>query len=1041
MKLIRLVTGCFLFLVSLMVYCISLSAGAYPGESAQFVAGISGLFPAMSPGHPLWVMCATIMSYLPLGGIAARLNIFSALCGAAAVWLMFEVMVSAVLLAVEEDDRIQRMIDIAAWSAGVVAAVCMAFCVPFWMVSTRAHFLGFDIMMLLVAFRIMCAAARSLRRPGLYVLAVLSGLMCAESAMFIMFLPLFVVWTVIVIRSDEDAKASAYILPALLFMAGLTLYFIAALMFMGSEGYVLRGYTGYWHVLTVIAQDQYVQIARSLPRQKWLIILMVTVIPWIAAMMSGRRALNGERGFWLIALHVLLTAIGVSLVLNIDYLSPWRIMGGMRLLVTPYVLSAAVLGYLAAYWLLYFKVSAMQTESHTWERTAPVLGYSSAVSLIVLVVAMPFLNFSSADGRKSELIARMCGEIIESMEGRTWLVSNGFLDNHLLIAAKERGIKLNIISMKGDVNEIYAKYNAARFDSARLKNLANISTLQMVLEWFAMDKGAAAKTAILSESDIWYGAGLVPMPNKMVFLGVAKPDAADVRKALDGNKEFWGRMQDAGGARLTDEPILGAYIDYLQRHASMVANNMGVLLEDNSMEKEAYGAYSISRKMFPGNISALLNMYSLASSGLKVNDAAAIKTEVDALVKDKKARYSAWSLSRVFGYVRHSRTYADNGWIWALSGQPGIAASGFKRAVDLAPAENKPLAKQQLAEFYLTQNMGKESEAIYRELLAVKPDNTRALLGLIRIKERDGELAEVKKLLDVAEKAGLDKTVLSYEMAMYSTLLGDNDKARVLLQDIIQLQPGYSPAWFLLVDVMVRQKDKDGLDELIRESDKTKDLSGLVDYARSQQSILSGAWGQALSFTEKALSKNPGNIRLLVQAMRMSVMQARKDDAFGYANRILKQESSHPFANYIMGSIMSSRGNYSQAKDFLQKSIEKERTAPAVNDLAWVCLQLCENSEAERLAREALKISPDLYTALDTLGMVLLETGRLAEAEKLFNKAITLNPKDFRIQLNLAELYAKQGNSAKQAELVSTLKKNISHMSTADQERLTRLSR
>ena len=53
----------------------------------QFIGRVLGV--AHNPGYPLYILLTHAFSYLPIGSLAYRINLFSALCGAIAVWLMF----------------------------------------------------------------------------------------------------------------------------------------------------------------------------------------------------------------------------------------------------------------------------------------------------------------------------------------------------------------------------------------------------------------------------------------------------------------------------------------------------------------------------------------------------------------------------------------------------------------------------------------------------------------------------------------------------------------------------------------------------------------------------------------------------------------------------------------------------------------------------------------------------------------------------------------------------------------------------------------
>jgi hypothetical protein len=94
-----------------IVYGISLYPSVPPGDSGEIIAAVCSGGVIHPPGYPLYAMLAKPFSWLPLGSIAWRLNLFSAVAGAGAVFL--------IALAVAEWTRNSK--------AGLLAAGLFAF--------------------------------------------------------------------------------------------------------------------------------------------------------------------------------------------------------------------------------------------------------------------------------------------------------------------------------------------------------------------------------------------------------------------------------------------------------------------------------------------------------------------------------------------------------------------------------------------------------------------------------------------------------------------------------------------------------------------------------------------------------------------------------------------------------------------------------------------------------------------------------------------------------------------------------------------------
>ncbi len=78
-----------LFVGSFLLYVSTMAPSVAPGDSAefQFVPYILGI--AHPPGYALYILLGKLFTLLPLGSVAYRMNLFTALCGALAVSLTY----------------------------------------------------------------------------------------------------------------------------------------------------------------------------------------------------------------------------------------------------------------------------------------------------------------------------------------------------------------------------------------------------------------------------------------------------------------------------------------------------------------------------------------------------------------------------------------------------------------------------------------------------------------------------------------------------------------------------------------------------------------------------------------------------------------------------------------------------------------------------------------------------------------------------------------------------------------------------------------
>src|SRR5512140_1123184 len=69
-----------LFLVCLLVLLRTMAPTVYELDSAEFATGAAILGIVHSPGYPLFTLLSHLFTYLPVGDVAYRVNLFTAVC-------------------------------------------------------------------------------------------------------------------------------------------------------------------------------------------------------------------------------------------------------------------------------------------------------------------------------------------------------------------------------------------------------------------------------------------------------------------------------------------------------------------------------------------------------------------------------------------------------------------------------------------------------------------------------------------------------------------------------------------------------------------------------------------------------------------------------------------------------------------------------------------------------------------------------------------------------------------------------------------------
>jgi Tfp pilus assembly protein PilF len=1031
-----------------VVYLLTLSSGAYPGESANLIAQHGGLTPILSTTNPLWSLIAWMLAHLPIGSLATRLNVFSVLCAATAIGLFYHIVAGTIYGAVEERTPGHAIAGTAAMMGGIAACLFLAFSIPFWIVANRAHTASFDILLLCIVTSLFLSYTRNFSKRILLLFAFLYGLGTVEFSTFIVLGPVFAGFLFFVLWSERLLTPQLIIRVILFYMLGLLLYVVSASRFYMSDAREFQQVAGFWQIIWMTWRNQYFLIMHSLPKLWWLMLILVSIIPWVTCLMVGKRGLNAEKEWSYYILHAAMTALTLAALFNVK-IAPWRLSGIRTLLVTPYVLLASVYGYLVAYWYL-LPVTVWSTEKPFNAMLKKWLGPILIAPALLAVCIAPFLNLPVANARSAKSINVYVRSIVADLEGRSWLFSDGLLDNNIIITAAEMKKPLRVFNLALGNNETYMRYVSSFMDNDRLKSMTQVGMGPLLLEWFAGDRDIEKKAAVFSAADLWITVGLTPFPNKTVFLGLRDSRGIDVRQLVGEHQKFWDEVVPLlKKTRDSKDPFAPLVAEILLRHASMMANNMGVLLADLGHTNEAFAAYAKSREISPDNISALLNQYSMIESGFVTDGATVIKIRKDldelreVTAKLQQEQY-IHRLVRCYGFIRTSEAFASLGWAFSLSGDANLAEAGLRKAIDLGPKDGRRV-KEALAFLYLTQNQDSQSEALYRELVEKNPKDAAPYLGLARIAASKGDFKTAASMLETAESKGAPKNQTDMEWATFYLMKNDVPKARSILEGLVNRDPDLPDAWFMLAGVLIQQRDQsEMLDECVKKLAGMKGQDFSVAVVLGQIALSKNDQTDARKHLERALVFRPSALTVLEPLLKLDLSENNYDAATTRIRGILSLDPGHAFANCALGMLQTGRKEYDLAESSFRRSLEREKTLVALNNLSSVLMEKGSYVEAEKLARAALEMKSNVREeaeVYDTLALILMKTKQLGEAEKALEKSLSLFDGNMHVQMHMAELQMMKGNKNRAMEMLEKVSANRDNLSAKDKIKLKALYR
>lgn len=1009
--------------LSAVLYFATCASYAYPGESARLLVLWKGLDTATVAPYPLMAVFAKLFG----SG-----NLIAPVCGVVATASLCLLMTFFVRYRIK-GENMEKFALPASRFAGIVAAAVFMLTPAVRSAAThlepRLFAVAWALLALLLTVPWVNASGYAAKLLAL-AFGVMWGLGAADSPLFLALWPL-ALFVAVVIPLNRGAKP--YSEAAAVLIGSVASFFVLASVGTGDLTETLnllweqlKGYTG---------------------PNGWMMVLFFSTVPFIVSLFSSKKAYNEESGWVQWAFHISMSFVSILAIAT--PVAPHAALASAGVLpVATSLFAAFVAGYLAAYWLLVALSSVRVNESVGGVPVATkgrLFAYVAGGLLAVVYLFTVLFNLFTFDSSRGEFADRMAAKVVDDMGDRTWIVTDGVLDNHLRLVAAARGKELDIVSISRDLDSNYLESlarlvkekNIGGEHNAELSMSLSLGVLPFVQDWFSFDPATAKEVVIFGAPDLWYSAGVTPVPEFMFF-------GADPARKTDWGE--WAAKYDEvlaapdgwGSYRLwrVKDPVEKMRLE-LRRHIGFVANNYGVWLQDQGRDDEAFAMYELVLESIDrDNVCALFNAFEMVQAKHPKASAKRFDYEkrLKAIVADSERRYRLWSLSTYYGYIRNPDLLVRQGFAWARSGRPGEALSQIRRAIDFIPTDRRSSILNMMAALYASEDDRAKSREVYEQVLADNAEDHDALIGMMRLSLLDGDSEKALEYLERAAAAGGDDPRIKIELAMAALMKQDLSAAKDILKQVTDADATDLRAWSLLAAVTMQQSDasKDAAEKQVFDKELSdvilpameKQARGPNDYyVQMTKAFLLMRQGaekrrEARDAFAAAAKERPDIAATQDLVMGLDISLDDAESAERHARDVLRRNRNSPLANYVMGSLALRRSDYPTAELYLRKAADaKSPVVLAMNDLAEVLRRGKRYAEAERYARMAVKTDPNLYVAWETVGSVLMDAGGdLDEASACIEKAVELSKvdgrsEDIRMLVSLARVLSLKGDS------------------------------
>lgn len=1015
------------------VFWTTLSRGAFPGLPAKSLIWHLGLDASPTLLDSLW---GGLVRALPESDPAFWAGVLSAVCGAAGVGLVAALMMR-VRYAIHDShdpDEARREAQ-ARLLAGTTAGLFTLASIPYWVLSTRSLPGAFHLLLLLGAAWLFSEYQRTGKTSRLYLLGLLYGAGVTEFATFWVFAPLTALLVVRAMLQRAEFSARVLVRTGLCCVPGLLLYVVNGVRLAQDPAVQLRGFRSAATVIWYIWRDQWHLIVNAPQTSGFLLIMALTVVPWGVMYLLRNKKPAWRYSAWQTFLRLVVLAAALATLFDVP-VSPWHFFGMGYLMVTPYLILAACAGAVAGE----FWVMGQRREHRNAGIGQPLRTLMGALGILIpaAAVAAGILNLPAADGRPGTVIDRLAAGIVDDLQGRDVLLSNGVLDDNVRLHAHRRGQRLAVVTWPQTVSAIYRQHVARYFDDPRQQSLLQVGFSAFLQDFLAADAGLA-RTAALDLADPLREAGYL-VPDRLTFRAETAEERIDAAALLALQKPFWRQMEAYAAAALDPRNPAFGYRLYVLRMASKVANDVGFLLVERREVPGALDAFRQARRIYPDNVSALLNLLTIATNE-DLPEAAEYQAQWDEFKSRQMDSRVMWSLGGLYGYVHNTGWLVRQGMMWAVSGKPRAAEAELRRAVagQAVSAEIKAF----LGRAYLHGGDLQRSAEFYRAALRDNPQDVNSLRMLGDVSMAAEDYDEAERLFDAAVAAGLPPEALAFERVALTYLRGQVDLALARLKELVKKDKASVQAWGLLAMLTADGRDPASYDKAVGALKNLLGSSPEVRLLLAELHVGRKDWAAARAELDQVTRMNPRLVRAWELLVGIDFQERKRELAEDHVRVLLTLDPENFTGNLMLASFQYARGQLSLAESSYRAALAARRDPMALNDLAYLLMigKSGAQGEARALIEEALALQPGNVLFLSTRGELNLRDGRLDEAEQDLQRVLQEMPDHAQVLLLSAQLYAARGQAAAARDLVATLAQRQSELPAEMQARLQALTK
>lgn len=1034
-----------LFLLSIVHFSWTANFWSFLGQPSTQASVWLGIIPASLPNQALpTFFCRTLVAIVGPQLSIWTLNCLILLCASAATGISYllALTIYRIMLPNETLDRFSEQGESKTWQilrfAALTAATAQAFSLPVWFSSAT---LNEDTLflpgILLCGFGLMWTLIEDRRRFA-FIAAGLFGFLSAQSGNCLSFFPFFFALLLIINIRSRHSWIYTILVPLLIFAAAFAFGAVLSVsLFENSDSYALRKFSSKSLIFKYYTNSLFSKAMAPIVNRGWLILFGVVILPFCAVLITGRHALTSDENRTGILYGCTFIASAVALLYS--QISPWSILGPSSNLLLTYPLAAFTFGFLV--------IALRQYLFFRYPKSPRLLLIPWCLGAVFLLGEYA-LSKPEADLRIVREVKAYSDTVLDGLENRDLLISDEIFGPMIRLRAFERKIPATIVTPMESVSPIGRYLMRDLLSDKPALDVALNTDFFFFLRTFVREMENPDKhLALTLYPDIWNLNPYAPLTHDFIFVGAPSSgeEAKTTQENLITSAERFHVLLDEFNARLNENRHVSNEIatlirNRLRTHISFVGNNLAYNLEMKNCEEPAFRLLRKLHDFDPENVSVLLNLHILLGNRKDEAGLEKTKKELDEIVKNPARAMSIWDLTRSQGYILSPEAFMLLGWTWTLSGQVPIAIQTLDSALRAHEERNQTDTPQYSSMLISLANIhdrtGNKDEAAryFEQALAVNTNSLHATLGLYHTKIAQHKLKEAGPLLARLKELDLPEPEYLREEANLMLSRGNIEQACKLLYESMRIDPNETPeTLFTLFSARLAGLRKTSEPKIIK--DYKQEMAHLA--ARLQKNpvartyhapiafgilnILEQRYFEARDNFRFAQRATPDSPSLLERILLLDYGLVDTISANETAHALLRLNSDHPFANYVLGSIAAQEERWIAAREYLQKACKFWEAAQPYGNLAYVELQLDDLKSAEFLIRKAIDMNRTLFELHDTLGLILTKKKDYTGAIDAYHRALRLRQDDPVVSLHLASLYLEKDAKRHEEDILALL--------------------